>query len=65
MGSGASAASAAIDSAVESSVEAIENEFTLMFNEIKETVHSDLNFYTYAQLLSKFAILFPKIGFSR
>jgi len=58
MGSGASAASAAIDSAVESSVEAIENEFTLMFNEIKETVHSD-------QLLSKFAILFPKIGLSR
>ena len=51
MGSGASAASASIDSAFESSVEAVENEFSLMFKEIKETVHSDLNFYNYPQHL--------------
>eukprot|EP01035_Chromulina_nebulosa_P036545 gene36545-49241_t len=61
MGSGASAALASIDSAIESSSEAVENEFTLMFNKIKETVHSDLSFYNYAQILSIFAISFPKI----
>ena len=64
MGSGASAALASIDSAIESSSEAVENEFTLMFNKIKETVHSDLSFYNYAQILSIFAISFPKIGTS-